>query len=132
MIIIISFIYMVNIEDKERCDSIESDSVTDRRASQRARSLSADSTSEYTDRFSLDSNINNYRKQRSREEPYRPKPVRENSYLTAMRNSSGECGCVSILHDQVVRDYIIVRLFINCAKYCLKTVANTQFDDDLG
>jgi hypothetical protein len=77
---------MVNTEDKDRCDSFESDSLTNRRASQWACSLSADSTSEYTDRFSLDCNINNYQNQRSREEPYQPKTVRENSFLTAMGN----------------------------------------------
>jgi hypothetical protein len=106
---------MVNTEDKDRCDSFENDSLTNRRASQWACSLSADSTSEYTDRFSLDCNINNYQNQRSREEPYQPKTVRENSFLTAMGNSLGECDCDAILHDQVDGDYNIVRLFINCA-----------------
>lgn len=67
-------------DDKSRSNSTDSDS---RRASLRTRSLSAESSK---DNSRAQDKLNKMAEEKLRP----PRPVRENSYLTAVRNSTGK------------------------------------------
>lgn len=77
-------VLMVNVwfiaDDKSRSNSTDSDS---RRASLRTRSLSAESSK---DNSRAQDKLNKMAEEKLRP----PRPVRENSYLTAVRNSTGK------------------------------------------